>query len=453
MSPSRPVEPWWADRSRPNHRRPAARGAGARRPFGATWWGRAWLDALEHRAGLDRNRLPRGRSYARSGAVGELAIDAGTVRAEVQGSRAKPYVVVVRVPAFTAAEWELVLDTMAGRLGHAAALLDGELPPEVVADVAAAGLSLLPTTGEVLPQCSCPDWAIPCKHAAAVCYLVADVLDGDPFALLRLRGRDRDSVLSALRSRRGGAGSGAEGVGSAGSGSAGAAADPGLLARDVYAVWRARAGGGASAGADAGAGAGADAGDSLVAGAWTPLAPLPAPARPGRPAVPVVDPGSVSDVDLDGLARLASDTAHRAWALALRTGDGGLALTREEDIARRADDALGTRSTHALARAATVSARDLTSWALAWRYGGADGLLVLREAWSPPAAEMAAGRTALLAGQPGTVAMWRNRATQGRRQLRLDAEGRWWLFRKAQEQWDLAGPPADSPRAALASTE
>ncbi len=174
----------------------------SRRRFGATWWGRAWLAALEEQASLDPNRLPRGRSYARKGAVGETVIRPGRVTAAVQGSRPTPYRVRLSVPEFPATGWTRVLDSVAARLGHLAALLDGELPPEVVEDVRDAGLSLLPGARELTVSCTCPDSAVPCKHAAAVCCLVADVLDTDPFALLLLRGRGRDRVLAELRSRR-----------------------------------------------------------------------------------------------------------------------------------------------------------------------------------------------------------------------------------------------------------
>ena len=113
--------PWAAQGA--SHRRPAAKGTGSRRGFGATWWGRAWVDALEGRARLDPNRLPRGRSYARSGAVGELVVTAGEVAASVQGSRRRPYDVRVRIRQYDAAEWDRLLDAIAGRVGHAAALL------------------------------------------------------------------------------------------------------------------------------------------------------------------------------------------------------------------------------------------------------------------------------------------------------------------------------------------
>ncbi len=200
MSPRRPDRGWFE--TKPRRPGPSPPRAAGRRPFGTTWWGAAWIEALEQRAQLDPNRLPRGRAYARSGAVGPLTLGPGEVVADVQGSRAKPYKVRVRVRQFTADDWRRVLDSMAGEIGHTAALLDGELPPAVADDVRAAGLDLLPGPGELQPRCSCPDWADPCKHAAAVCYLTSDVVDDDPFGLLLLRGLDRAELLAALRARR-----------------------------------------------------------------------------------------------------------------------------------------------------------------------------------------------------------------------------------------------------------
>src|SRR5581483_1021572 len=99
-------------------------------------------------------------------------------------------------------EWDRVLTAISVRLGHAAALLDGELPAEIASDAAAAGLDLLPGGGEIGPRCSCPDDADPCKHSAAACYLIADALDADPFAVFLLRGRSKEQVLAGVRARR-----------------------------------------------------------------------------------------------------------------------------------------------------------------------------------------------------------------------------------------------------------
>ena len=113
-----------------------------------------------------------------------LTVEPGEIRTSVLASSGSAYRVRLRIRAFSDAEWEVVLDAIAAQLGHAAALLDGELPPGIVDDARRRRPDLLPGAGEVGTSCSCPDWANPCKHAAAVCYLVADRLDEDPFELL-----------------------------------------------------------------------------------------------------------------------------------------------------------------------------------------------------------------------------------------------------------------------------
>lgn len=176
----------------------------ARTRFGLTWWGQRWVGALEAAGALDANRLPRGRTYARRGAVTDLAVEAGRVTARVAGSRAQPYKVRLALPAFDDATWEAVVAALAGEVRHAAALLDGQMPADVDDVLATCGVSLFPAAGELDTHCSCPDWANPCKHVAAVHYVLAQAFDADPFLLPTLRGRDRDALLAALRAARSG---------------------------------------------------------------------------------------------------------------------------------------------------------------------------------------------------------------------------------------------------------
>ncbi|TDW79268.1 SWIM zinc finger family protein [Kribbella sp. VKM Ac-2566] len=402
---------------------PAAKGAGSRRSFGATWWGRAWLEALEQRARLDPGRLSRGRSYARRGSVLELTVSPGEVEAVVQGSRVTPYQVTVRIRAFTADEWDAVLDVVSAQIGRVAALLDGELPPEVVEDVQAAGLDLLPGAGEVLTNCSCPDFAVPCKHSAAVCYLVADALDDDPFALLLLRGRRKDELLTALRSRR------------TGNTTAPAAprtpAPAGIPAIAAFARHLAN---------PPNAGDGGD-GDRRVVG----VVPVPAPPRPlGAPGVPaavkVLDPPRSSGVDVRDLVALATDAARRAWELA--SGDVNQALTFEQDLARRAAASLGTPELADLAHHAGISARQLTTWATAWRQAGPGGLAVTVD--DPHDVDPEALAEALEALPHATTEA--NRVTAGKIQLRLGRDNLWYRFDKSFNDWSLTHPPAPSPQ-------
>jgi uncharacterized Zn finger protein len=237
---------------RPDHRR--------------TRCGAAWIDALTQRAGMDPDRLIRGQTYLRSHLVSDLEIMPGAIDALVQGSRARPFAVTVNVPVFNDTGWAKLLGQVATEVGHLAALLDGDLPPALGAD-----LDLRPGPGELRTSCSCPDWADqPCEHAASVCYLTADALDADPFALLLLRGRTKEEVLAALRDRRQPAWS----------------TPAGMLAKDAY---------------------------------KRVMAPLPAPVlpprRPGVPARLPAEPPLASGVSTAELAELATVAARLAWEL------------------------------------------------------------------------------------------------------------------------------------------
>ena len=127
--------------------------------------------------------------------VTEVDVSPGLLRAKVWGSRTEPYSTSLSLRTLADVEWDLVLDVVMSKAGNVAALLSGEVPQSI-------GSLVLPDRGDLGPACSCPDWAEPCKHAAALCYVAADLFDTDPFALLMLRGRSRDQVLTEVRARR-----------------------------------------------------------------------------------------------------------------------------------------------------------------------------------------------------------------------------------------------------------
>ncbi|MDB4951386.1 MAG: hypothetical protein JWM27_4035 [Gemmatimonadetes bacterium] len=193
---------WWSYEGGP--RRPAPNGIRARSQRGAigeSWWSKRFLDALAQVA--DTSRLGRGRSYARSGQVMRLKVEPGRVSAAVQGSRATPYSVRVSLVPFTDAQWERAEGELAAQALFLAALLAGEMPRDVEAAFAAVGLHLFPASpAELSSDCSCPDWADPCKHTAAVYYILAEAFDADPFLVLAWRGRPREALLERLRELR-----------------------------------------------------------------------------------------------------------------------------------------------------------------------------------------------------------------------------------------------------------
>lgn len=172
--------------------------ASRRGPIGTEWWGQQWVHAMEY-LGMD-GRLERGKRYARNGSVRSLEINHGIAFAQVKGSQPKPYRTAVHLRVLDDAQWQTALNALADQAIYAAKLLAGEMPGDIEAVFQSVGLSLFPrSSSEIQFECSCPDWGDPCKHAAAVYYLLAEQLDADPFILFHLRGRPRESVLSAMR--------------------------------------------------------------------------------------------------------------------------------------------------------------------------------------------------------------------------------------------------------------
>ena len=166
--------------------------------IGEQWWSRRFISVLES-YGMS-GRLARGRSYARAGQVLDFELAQGKVTARVQGSRVRPYQVRIGVLPLTTAQWRRVQDRLASQALFRAKLLAGEMPREIEEVFAECGTPLFPRLARDLDmKCSCPDWGVPCKHLAAVCYVLAEDFDRDPFGMLAWRGKARDELLAALR--------------------------------------------------------------------------------------------------------------------------------------------------------------------------------------------------------------------------------------------------------------
>jgi uncharacterized Zn finger protein/superfamily II DNA or RNA helicase len=166
----------------------------SRSTYGRTWWGAQWLQAL---AQIDHdNRLPRGRSYAGRGAVRDLVVQGHRIQARVQGSRPRPYEVTIQVPPIAAADAARLAQRLAADPGLIARLLNRDLDPAVLTHAQALGIAVFPSRwSDLTMHCSCPDWAVPCKHLAAVIYLLSQEIDGDPFLVFRLREVDLPALL------------------------------------------------------------------------------------------------------------------------------------------------------------------------------------------------------------------------------------------------------------------
>jgi uncharacterized Zn finger protein len=151
-----------------------------------------------------RSRLAKGRTYARRGQVMELEVGPNGVLARVQGSRPRPYQVRLELNRLRRETWGRIIHLVAGKAEFLARLLEGVLPPEIEEVFFASGARLFPHgDNDVRFRCNCPDPVVPCKHAAALNYALADALLRDPFLLFALRGKSRDQFLQDLREKRG----------------------------------------------------------------------------------------------------------------------------------------------------------------------------------------------------------------------------------------------------------
>ena len=169
--------------------------------IGETWWSKRWIGVLE--SFNMGERLHRGRSYARKGQVISIDVKKGIVTSKVQGTRSRPYNIEIRLKPISEKNWDRVISVLASKAIFAARLLSGEMPPDIEDAFREAGVSLFPKSKkELKTNCSCPDSANPCKHIAAVYYLLAERFDEDPFIIFKLRGRNKEEITDALREKR-----------------------------------------------------------------------------------------------------------------------------------------------------------------------------------------------------------------------------------------------------------
>jgi uncharacterized Zn finger protein/DNA-binding XRE family transcriptional regulator len=164
------------------------------RKIARSFWGEAWCSHLERFSDFE-NRLPRGRTYVRNGSVCHLEIREGEVRAKVSGSEL--YDVTIRIDRLPSRKWNEVKRGCAGRIGSLLELLQGRLSKGVMEVVTDPRSGLFPLPGEIKLACSCPDWAVMCKHVAAALYGVGARLDREPALLFRLRAVNEEELISA----------------------------------------------------------------------------------------------------------------------------------------------------------------------------------------------------------------------------------------------------------------
>jgi len=189
--------------TKPKEAKDGIKARSKRGSFAKNWWAQRWITALERL--VDSGRLSRGRSYARKGQVLSIEETKSGIAARVQGSRKTPYKISIQIVPLTDTEWDKVFDALAEQAIFTAQLLAGEMPQDIEEAFETAKVSLFPAKrGDLKTDCSCPDYANPCKHIAATHYILGERFDEDPFLIFRLRGRTQEQVMEALRQRRAG---------------------------------------------------------------------------------------------------------------------------------------------------------------------------------------------------------------------------------------------------------
>ena len=163
------------------------------RAIARSFWGKAWCEHLESFSDYS-NRLPRGRTYARNGSICHLNIESGKIEAIVSGSEL--YNVTIKIESLRSSVWKTIKKKCSGQIGSMLELLQGKLSDQIMSIVTDRKNGLLPLPGQIKLSCDCPDWAVMCKHVAAVLYGIGNRLDSQPELLFTLRGVDATELIA-----------------------------------------------------------------------------------------------------------------------------------------------------------------------------------------------------------------------------------------------------------------
>lgn len=159
-----------------------------------TWWGIAWNKNLEAYSDYS-SRIGRGRSYVRGGAVFDVQIQSGLVTAIVQGSRAKPYAVTIKIEPLSPSKWQYISEVCSQKIENIEALAQGKFPEALAQLFTDPKQGLFPSPQAIKFDCSCPDWASMCKHVAATLYGIGARFDKEPTLLFTLRNINFEILL------------------------------------------------------------------------------------------------------------------------------------------------------------------------------------------------------------------------------------------------------------------
>lgn len=365
----------------------------------AAAWGSRWLDLVEASPAFDEQALRRGSDYASFDWQLDVEIERGRASTMASSGKRMQYEAAVTVPTLDDQQVDEIVASIASETQRIAAVLDGELPPDLDVLLAIDPASIVPT-------CTCTSVDLPCKHAAAVAHLIADAIADEPFDLLHLRGVSRVSLIERLTASRRDAGS--ELPDQAAPSTDAASNEPDVSEpSEPELAWS--------------VGAGALPPDLAPPASAGTLPPFPTPPPPG------------ASFDEAGLRMLANDGARRAHAVLSGIEPDWVDLDTTTDLSRRAADVEGSDHWKPLVERAQVTSQELRARAQAWRIGG------------PAAVEAHVAPTETI-----------TEPDDRDRQRRRTHDGQWVLFEKQKGRWlavafttapEPVEEPSEAPRA------
>lgn len=369
-------------------------------------WGATWLDIVDRSKAFVAEDLARGEAYARHDWQLDLDLEPGRAFAVARSGPRVSHLAEVRARQLSTEEWDRVLSLIASSAARTAALLDRSLDEALLDEASSAGVNLLPEPSEITTACSCNTPGSPCKHAAAVLYIMADSFDEDPFDLLEFRGLDGHAVIERVNAMRAANDNPESEDATASADGSDSASNPPETESPAPQT---------------------DVSTSMMPGelAWkrepSPLPEaLPVPSEPTTIVPWASSPPPRSPFTAAGLLTITADAAARAHNMLTAGGSPSLHLDRHADLARRAAEAEDTNRWPSISSASPFSSQELRARAAAWRVAGSQGVAAL--------------------DFDGEI-----RRIDDSTRIRSDAHKRWFRFEKISGRWVMTSGPYDEP--------
>lgn len=161
--------------------------------YGTTPWGQWFLEMLS--CYNFSARLQRGKTYANTGKVQSIVVKERSVAAKVKGSYSPWYHVYFHFPPLSSTNKKNIETALIKNPAALAGLRSGIMSGSLIETLKKKKVKLIPANWNLIKrECSCPDTGDPCKHMAAVLFILAKEIDHDPRLLFELAGFDLKGI-------------------------------------------------------------------------------------------------------------------------------------------------------------------------------------------------------------------------------------------------------------------